>query len=183
VAAVLALVLLGGCAAEEGAPASIRSTSTSQSAGPSVPAVVAPIDLAEYGACDLIGPADVGIVGYDTDVKMALGGDECLYDTGDRRLGAMTVTVYRDVSPLVSAYERDAPTYEKFEPREFLGYPGVVEVETIEGGVCIVIVGMADDQGVMLLKYPDLGRKSATLDAACGLLTLLGERMMENLGA
>jgi hypothetical protein len=95
----------------------------------------------------------------------------------------MAVTVYRDVSPSVSAYERDAPTYEKFEPREFLGYPGVIEVETIEGGVCIVIVGMADDQGVMLLKYPDLGRDPATLDVACGLLTLLGERMMENLGA
>jgi len=180
---MVVLVLLGGCAAEEGAPSSMPLTSTSQSAGPSVPAVVHPIDLAKYGACDLIGLADVGIVGYDTDVQMGLNGDECTYYYNTGRSGAMTVTVYRDVSPLVSAYERDAQTYEKFEPRDFLGYPGVVEVETVEGRVCIVIVGTADDQGVMLLKYPDQGKDPATIDAACGLLTLLGERMMENLGA
>jgi hypothetical protein len=94
----------------------------------------------------------------------------------------MTVTVYRDASPLVSAYERDAKTYEKFEPHRFLGYPGVVEVETVEDGVCVVIVGTAVDQGVMLVKNPDRGWDPATLDTACGLLTLLGERMMSNLG-
>lgn len=182
VAAVLALVMLGGCAVEEGAPTSKSSTSTPQSTEPSVPAVVDPIDLAGYDPCDLIGPADVGIVGYGTDVQMTQGSDECNYYNGGRS-GSMTITLYRDASPLVSAYERDARTYEKFEPRKFHGYPGVVEVETIEGGVCVVIVGMADDQGVMLLKYPDMGRDPATLDTACSLLALLGDRMMENLGA
>jgi hypothetical protein len=91
------------------------------------------------------------------------------------------ITVYRDASPLVSAYEQDAETYEKFEPWYFHGYPGVVEAETIEDGVCIVIIGTADDQGVMVLKYPDKGHDPNTIDAACGLLTLLGERVVENL--
>ncbi|MFC4856927.1 hypothetical protein [Actinophytocola glycyrrhizae] len=49
-------------------------------------------------------------------------------------------------------------------------------------GVCIVIIGTADDQGVMVLKYPDKGHDPKTIDAACGLLTLLGERVVENLG-
>ncbi|MFC4857295.1 DUF3558 family protein [Actinophytocola glycyrrhizae] len=179
----MALVLLAGCAAEEGAPPSAPSMTTTQSSsGPSAPEVAHPIDLSEYDACDLVGPADVGIVGYDSDVQMGLGDDECFYMPNSGGSGGMVLTVYREASPLVSAYERDAETYEKFEPWDFHGYPGVVEAETIESGVCIVIVGTADDQGVMVLKYPDVGRDPEMIDAACGLLTLLGERIVENLG-
>lgn len=157
-------------------------TTTTQSSPPSAPAVGKPIDLSKYDACDLIRPADVGIVGYDADVQRGLGDDECHYMPDSDGAGGMVITVYRDASPLASAYERDAETYEKFEPWDFHGYPGVVEAETIESGVCIVIIGTADDQGVMVRKYPDKGHDPRTINAACGLLTLLGERLIENLG-
>lgn len=165
-AVVTALVLLSGCAAEEGhpAPAPAPSTTSAHPARPSAPPVTEPIDLSRFGVCDLIGPADVGIVGYDPDVQMALVDDECHYIPNMGGTGGMVITVYRDVSPLVSAYEQDAPTYEKFKPWDFRGYPGVVEAETIDGGVCIVVIGMADDQGVMVLKYPDVGHDPEDID-------------------
>ncbi|MGB3443593.1 MAG: DUF3558 family protein [Actinophytocola sp.] len=178
----MALVLLGGCAAEEGAPASAPSTTVTQPSRPSAPAVMSPIDLSAYNACDLIGRADAGIVGYDADVHMGLGDDECHYSSDSGGVGGMVITVYRDASPLVSAYKRDAETYEKFTPWDFHGYPGVVEAETIKGGVCVVIIGTADDQGVMALKYPNQGHDPEKSDVTCLLLTLLGERIVENLG-
>lgn len=91
--------------------------------------------------------------------------------------------LYFDRSPLAVAYERDADRYELFEPFEALGYPAVVEAETAADGVCVVIIGTADDQGLMLVKYPDKGYQPSDMRGACGLLRLVGEGAVETMTA
>lgn len=146
-----------------------------------MPAVANPLDLAGYDPCDLLALGDLGVIGYGQEADATALTDECQY-TDDVRAGALMVKLFLEESPLSAAYERNAASCEKFEPREILNYPAVVEAEKVADGTCVVRIGTADDQGVVLVKYPDQGADPADHDAACGLLTLLSETVLHNLG-
>lgn len=144
---------------------------------PAVPRVTHALDLGLYRdtPCALVNDAYLGAVGMSANHTGTSFTDECFWEEPGTGNGGLLLRLYFDRSPLAVAYELHADRYELFEPFEVLGYPAVVEAETAADGVCVVIIGTADDQGLMLVKYPDRGYEPGDMRGVCGLLQIVGE--------
>jgi Protein of unknown function (DUF3558) len=173
VGVVLVVVVLGaGCSVVRENPAPPVTSSVK----PSVPRVARALDLGLYRdrPCALVNDAYLGAVGMSANHTDTSFTDSCFWEEPGTGNGGLMLRLYFDRSPLAVAYEH-ADRYELFEPFEVLGYPAVVEAETAADGVCVVIVGTADDQGLMLVKYPDKGFEPGDMRGNCGLLQIVGE--------
>ena len=178
VGVVLVVVALGaGCSVARENPAPVVTGPVTSSVKPSVPQVMRALDLDLYRdrPCALVSDAYLGAVGMSANHKGTSSTDECFWEEPGTGNGGLMLRLYFDRSPLAVAYERDADRYELFETFEVLGYPAVAEAETAADGVCVVIIGTADDQGLMLVKYPDKGYEPGDMRGVCGLLQLVGE--------
>jgi hypothetical protein len=175
---VLVVVVLGaaGCSVARENPAPVVTRPATSSVKSSVPRVVRPLDLDLYRdkPCALVSDAYLGAVGLSANYKGTSSADECFWEEPGTGSGGLMLRLYFDRSPLALAYEH-ADRYELFEPFEVRGYPAVVEAETAADGVCVVVIGTADDQGLMLVKYPDKGYEPGDMRGACGLVQIVAD--------
>jgi len=178
-AGVVLVGLVAGCAAREGPAPTVRTTSSSAT----VPPVPRPLNLAAHreDPC-LVAFSDLGAAGFGGEYREIVTTDKCFYEAAEGGGGGLALSLFVDSSPLAAAYKRDADHYELFEPRDLVGYPAVVEAEKIVGGTCAVVVGTADDQGLILLKYPDKGADPGGLTAVCDKVRALAELALRRLG-
>jgi len=176
---VLAAVAAGCSNAVQSTPTTVTTSTAGEK--PTAPQVHRALNIRTYGEhpCALLSPADLLPVGLGNSGEGSASGGQCFYEA-DPATGGLMLRVETDQSPLSAAYTTDADHYELFEPVTILGYPAVAEAETVAEGGCSLVIGMSDDQGIILTKYPD--QTKVPIDETCTQLKKLGEAALYIIG-
>ncbi len=167
-------------------PNARNSSTTTKPADPSVPTVSNPIDLNDYRGtpCNLLNATE--LAGLELgDAKGNDSGTDCHY-TDDLVSRSFLLRLYPKESRLADAYHLDKDDYELFEPIEIRGMPAVKEArpkDKPENTTCSVIVGVAENQSVVLYYNPMREVRPDDAEATCAKVVRVAEAVLGRLGA
>lgn len=181
----LALALLAASTAcsvtSEGAPVSTSPRAPDGNQGAMAPSVTEPRDISAFGntPCEIFAPDQLTGFGLDQagSARPLPGGVhfECTWqDTGSN--GELRATAFPDSDILEREYS-NRETYPVFEPIEIAGMPAIMRQNSAGSSRCVVVVGLAERQGLNV-GFTDLREP---YEDPCGAARMAAEVAVGNL--
>lgn len=177
--AVTAGLALAGCSSTStGAAVPAPPSGGSQQLSPPVEA---PVDVTAFGErpCDVFTPEQLAGFGLDRPGEqrtISAGNNEACSWTDSGTNGSLSVITFPDSDILEREYS-NRDTYPVFEPIEIAGLPAVLRQNGAGSFRCVVIVGLAEQQGINV----DFADRREPYEDPCGAARMAAEVAVGNL--